>query len=358
MGPPVSTLAAARRSSRTRVVLEQHSDFDTAAALAADVRRGLTATPKVLLPKYFYDAAGCDLFDQITELPEYYQTRTELGILERIADGLVARHRPNELVELGSGFSRKTVALLDAMERAGTLDRFVPFDVAPGALLAAASRLTARYADLRVHAVAGDFDHHLGTIPAPRAGARRMVIFLGGTIGNLLPSERRPFLRTLRALLGPDDHLVVGVDLVKDVDVLERAYNDAAGVTARFNTNILAAINAALDADFDLDAFAHVAFYDPGRRWIEMRLRSLVDQRVAVRRLGLTAAFAAGEEMRTEVSCKFTREELESDLAGAGLRQVEWHTDPGGMFGVSVAAVLHPGATPAELVQRAASSPG
>lgn len=319
-----------------RVTLDVHA-HDLRGAMADDVRRGLLATPKVLLPKYFYDAAGSDLFEQITRLPEYYQTRTELRILREAAAGIVARHRPTELVELGSGSSRKTVTLLDAMHDAGRLARFIPFDVDPGALRDAATRLTARYPELTIHAVAGDFECDLATIPPHVAGARRLVAFLGGTIGNLMPAERRAFLRTLRSLLAPGDRLLIGVDLVKDVAVLEAAYDDAAGVTAAFNRNVLAVINRELDADFALEEFAHVAFYDREREWIEMRLRALRDQVVRVGRLGLSVRFAAGEEMRTEVSCKFTPASLERALNTAGLGLLELHTDPKQRFAVAIA---------------------
>jgi len=306
-------------------------------SIAGDVRRGLTDTPKWLLPKYFYDDRGSDLFDRITELPEYYQTRTELEILRREMPGVVARHEPNELVELGSGMSRKTVAILDAMDDAGLLRRYVPFDVSPVTLLNAAGRLSDAYPGLRVHAVAGDFERHLTELPRRPPGARRLVAFLGGTIGNLHPRDREPFLRQLGRLLQPGDRLLVGTDLVKDVGRVEAAYNDSAGVTAEFNLNILAVVNRELGADFELDLFQHVAFYDAENQWIEMRLRSLQDQTVRIRDLGLTVPFAAGEEMRTEISCKFTRDTVAGMYRDAGLELLELHTDDEALFGVSIA---------------------
>jgi len=306
-------------------------------SIAGDVRRGLTDRPKWLLPKYFYDGRGSELFDRITELPEYYQTRTELDILSREMAGIVAGHEPTELVELGSGMSRKTVAILDAMDDAGVLRRYVPFDVSPVTLLNAAGRLSDAYPGLRVHAVAGDFERHLGELPRRPRGARRLVAFLGGTIGNLHPADRTPFLRQLAALLEPGDRLLVGTDLVKDVARVEAAYNDAAGVTAEFNLNVLAVLNRELGADFELDLFQHVAFYDEERQWIEMRLRSLQDQTVHVRDLGLSVAFSAGEEMRTEISCKFTRETVDGMYGDAGLQLLEFHTDDDSLFGVSIA---------------------
>jgi L-histidine N-alpha-methyltransferase len=311
--------------------------------LAEDVRRGLTAEPKWLLPKYLYDERGCALFEEITRLPEYYQTRTELEILRRAAPGIVARTRPTEIVELGSGSSRKTEVLLDAMEAAGGLRRYLPFDISPGALLVAAGRLAEAYPGLRVHGVAGDFERHLEGVPPRPWGGRRMVAFLGGTIGNLHPEARAPFLRAVARLLGPGDPLLVGTDLAGDPARLEPAYDDAAGVTGDFNLNLLRVLNRELDADFDLDGFAHSAVYRPEPAWIEMRLRSRRAQRVRLRALDLDVAFAEGEEVLTELSCKFTRESVEAMYRAAGLELVEWHTDPGERFAVSVAALAPQG---------------
>jgi L-histidine N-alpha-methyltransferase len=307
------------------------------AALAADARRGLIATPKSIPPVYFYDERGSELFERITRLPEYYQTRTELRILRRIAPGLVARHRAGELVELGSGASRKTRILLDAMRDGGLLERYVPFDVCAEAILAAAGPLAEGYPGLDVHGVAGDFGRHLACVPPKAGSAPRLIAFLGGTIGNLHPSERAPFLRAVAGLMDEFDALLIGTDLAGDPARLEPAYDDAEGVTAEFNLNLLRVLNRELGADFDLGAFEHVAFYDPGPPWIEMRLRSLADQVVRVEALGLEVAFARGEEMRTEISCKFTRASVAEMYAAAGLRLAEWHTDPLGWFAVSLA---------------------
>ncbi len=317
--------------------LDVHPSLDEGAGLREDARVGLTAAVKSLPPKYFYDERGSDLFERITRLPEYYQSRTELRILRAIADGVVRRHRIGELVELGSGSSRKTAVLLDAMREARTLRRYVPFDVCPEAVLAAAGRLRGEYPALDLHGVAGDFDHHLGGVPDPAGDGARLVAFLGGTIGNLEPAARAPFLRSVADLMGPDDILLVGTDLAGDPARILPAYDDAEGVTAEFNLNVLRVLNRELDADFDLDAFAHVALYDPGPPWIEMRLRAERAQRVHLGALDLDVAFAAGEELRTEISCKFTREAVEEMYAEAGLRLVEWHEDPRGWFGVSVA---------------------
>jgi len=311
--------------------------FVAGEGIAADARHGLSASPKWMPPKHFYDERGSDLFERITGLPEYYQSRTELGILRRIAPGVVSRHGVGELVELGSGASRKTRALLDAMRDAGRLERYVPFDVCPEVILAAAAGLAEDYPGLDLHGVAGDFARHLPGVPARTAEGARLVAFLGGTIGNLEPRDREPFLRSVAGLMDDGDLLLVGTDLAGDPERIRVAYDDAEGVTALFNLNILRVLNRELDADFDLDAFAHVALYDPGPPWIEMRLRSLADQTVRLGAIDMSVDFAAGEEMRTEISCKFTRPGVEAMYASAGLELVEWHEDPRGWFGVSLA---------------------
>lgn len=333
----MSTLAApARRPLPWR--LDCHLPADAREAMAAEVRRGLGDRPRWLLPKWFYDARGCALFEAITELPEYYQTRTELGILRARAAGVVARHRPTELVELGSGSSRKTRALLDAMAAADGVRRYVPFDVSPGAILDAAGPLAEAYPGMRVHGVAGDFERHLRHVPRRPRGGRRLVAFLGGTIGNIHPVNRAPFLHAVGGLLRPGDRLLMGTDLVGDRARLEAAYDDAAGVTAEFNRNIVRVLNDALGGDADPHAFAHVARFDEDRAWIEMRLRATRDVAWRLDALGVVEHIAAGEEIRTEISCKFTRASAEAMYAEAGLRLLEWHTDAEGRFAVSVAA--------------------
>ncbi|MCK2220201.1 L-histidine N(alpha)-methyltransferase [Actinomadura sp. ATCC 31491] len=304
-------------------------------ALEHDVRTGLAATPKWLPPKWFYDKAGSDLFSQITRLPEYYPTRRELAILRARAAGLAAASGADTLVELGSGTSEKTVLLLDALAAAGTLRTYTPVDVDAATLTAAARRLAARYPGLAVRAVCADFERHLALLP--RTG-RRMVAFLGGTIGNLDPDARRVFLKELRANLRPGDTFLLGADLVKDRGRLVAAYDDAAGVTAAFNRNVLHVLNRELDAAFDPDAFAHVALYDERNDWIEMRLRATRPMRVAIAALGLTVDFAAGEEMRTEISAKFRPDGLRAELSTAGFTLREWHTDPSGDFALLLAA--------------------
>ncbi len=299
-------------------------------ALEADVRAGLTATPKTLPPKWFYDARGSDLFDQITRLPEYYPTRAERSILEVRAADIAALSGADTLVELGSGTSEKTTLLLDAMQEAGTLRRFVPFDVDESVLTHAGEMLNKAYPDVEVHGVVGDFEHHLPLLPP---GGRRMIAFLGGTIGNLLPPERAVFLGTLSDSMVSGDSLLLGTDLVKDPARLVSAYDDASGVTADFNLNVLRVLNRELDADADLDAFAHVAVWDPDNDWIEMRLRSLRDQVLHV--LDLAVEFAEGEEMRTEISAKFTPQRVETELAAAGLSMTELWQDADGDYALS-----------------------
>jgi L-histidine N-alpha-methyltransferase len=306
---------------------------DTARALAADVRAGLGASPKTLPPKWFYDDRGSELFDEITRLPEYYPTRTERSILVEHAGDVAELTKADTLVELGSGTSEKTRLLLDALRDAGTLERFVPFDVSEQTLRDAAAAVADEYDGVRVHAVVGDFEHHLGELPG---GGTRLVAFLGSTIGNLAPGPRAQFLGDLAATLGPGDALLLGTDLVKDVDRLVAAYDDAAGVTAAFNRNVLSVLDRELDADFDPDTFDHVARWNADAEWIEMRLRSRPAQTVHVRALDLEVGFAAGEELRTEISAKFRRERVERELAAAGFHLAEWWTDPAGDFALSL----------------------
>jgi len=306
--------------------------------LADDVLDGLTRPFKELAPKHFYDPRGCQLFDAICELPEYYPTRTERAILSAEADAIVEQTAAAELIELGSGSATKTRVLLDAMERADRLRRYVPFDVSEPVVRATARALVDEYPGLGVHGVVGDFERHLGGIPASVTDEPRLVAFLGGTIGNFPPGARRGFLRRIGGLLGPDDHLLLGTDLVKAPGRLVAAYDDAAGVTAEFNRNLLNVLNRELDADFDLACFAHVALYDARQEWVEMRLRARWGCTVRIGALGLQVPFAPGEEVRTEISAKFTRERVERDLAAAGLELRAWLTDPEDLFALSLAA--------------------
>ena len=318
----------------SRVRVDVHlSPATLAASLEADVRAGLTAAPKELPPKWFYDDRGSALFDAITRLPEYYPTRAERAILATYAAEIAAATRPDVLVELGSGTSEKTRLLLDALTEEGTLETFTPFDVSEATLRAAAKAVADEYG-LAVHAVVGDFEAHLEQLPP---GGRRLVAFLGGTIGNLTPAARAGFLAGLADVLEPGDSLLLGTDLVKDPARLEAAYDDSAGVTAEFNRNVLSVINRALDADFVPDRFRHVARWDPDAAWIEMRLRAEEAQQVRVAAIGLTVDFAEGEDVRTEISAKFTAPRVEAELDQAGFALRRFFTDPDGDFGLSLA---------------------
>jgi L-histidine N-alpha-methyltransferase len=306
-----------------------------AEALRDDARAGLSATPKVLPPKWFYDELGSELFEKITRLDEYYPTRAERSILHAAAGQIAGATRARTLVELGAGAADKTRLLLDALAAQGTLASFVPVDVSETALIEAARRVDGEYPGLAVTAVVSDFEEHLGL---PSGGGSRLVAFLGGTIGNLVPEQRAAFLAAIRARLGPGDALLLGTDLVKDPAVLHAAYDDAAGITAAFNKNVLAVLNARLGANFDLATFDHVALWDPVQEWIEMRLRSDERQIVSLPAIGLTVPFAEGEEMRTEVSAKFRPDGVAAELSAAGFTMLHWWTDTGGQFGLSLSA--------------------
>jgi L-histidine Nalpha-methyltransferase len=305
--------------------------------LVKDVLDGLTGPFKELPPKYFYDTRGSELFDQITELPEYYPTQAELGALRKHASEIVQQTGAGELVELGAGATLKARVLLDAMREHGTLRRYVPFDVSQTYIDQAAASLATDYPDLPVQGVVGDFERgSLDHIGLAAGGVPRLVALLGGTIGNFKPAARRAILARIAALLRPGDRLLLGTDLVKDPAVIEAAYNDAAGVTAAFNANILHVLNRELGADFDVPNFEHVAFFDRKHEWIEMRLRARQRCVVYVRELDLRVEFAEGEELRTEVSAKFTPARISADLAFAGLALVRWDTDAEGRFAISL----------------------
>jgi len=307
---------------------------DRLGQLAEDVRTGLRATPKSLPPKYFYDARGSELFEEITRLPEYYLTRAESEILEAVTDRLVDRLRPGELVELGSGSSRKTRLLLEAMHRHRSGHRYAPLDVSEDALAGAADALSSSYPWLEFEGFVGDFTADLPRVP--RHG-RRLLAFLGSTIGNLGPADRAALLGGVAGALATGDRFLLGVDLVKDRAVLEAAYDDAAGVTAEFNRNVLRVLNRELRAGIPLEAFEHVAFYDAKRARIEMRLRARRALTVRFPTLELEVGFAAGEELRTEISCKFTRPLVKRELAAAHLHLESWHEDSAHRFACAVA---------------------
>ena len=322
----------------SRPTLDIHlDDRDLTRSLHADARTGLTATPKWLPPRWFYDARGSELFEEITRLDEYYPTRAEREILVERAGEIAVATKAKTLIELGSGSSEKTRLLLSALRTHGSLGAFVPLDVSGSALREAMDRIVADYPALDVHGIVGDFTRHLGRLPT---GGTRLVAFLGGTIGNLLPTERADFLADLRGALEPGDWLLLGTDLVKDPAVLVAAYDDAAGVTAEFNRNVLRVLNQELGADFEVDAFAHVAVWDAGQEWIEMRLRAEKAMTVRLPALDVTVRFAAGEELRTEVSAKFRRSGVDRELAAAGFAPRHWWTDGQGRFAQSLAEAV------------------
>ncbi|MFH8514362.1 L-histidine N(alpha)-methyltransferase [Streptomyces gelaticus] len=306
----------------------------TDAALRADVLHGLTRHPKTLPPKWFYDAHGSELFEEITRLPEYYPTRAEREILIDRADEIARVSGARSLIELGSGSSEKTRHLLDALP---VLHSYVPVDVSESALHGAAEALLAQRPGLSVHALIADFT---GGLALPGTPGPRLIAFLGGTIGNLLPDERAVFLKSVRSLLSPGDALLLGTDLVKEEKVLVAAYDDAAGVTAEFNRNVLRVVNRELGADFDPAGFDHMALWDPEHEWIEMRLRARRAHTVKIPDLDLVVSFEAGEELLTEVSAKFRREGVLAELGSAGLRLDQWWTDSGDRFALSLATAV------------------
>jgi L-histidine N-alpha-methyltransferase len=322
------------------IAIDVHLDADTTATMARDVRAGLSAWPKELAPKWFYDERGSQLFERITALEEYYPTRAERGILtSRAAEIAAAAGSPRTLIELGSGSAAKTRHLLDAMRDAGSLEVYAPVDISEQITQETAEALVEEYPGLDVHGLVCDFERHLERVPD--AVAPRLIAFLGGTIGNLYPGPRRDFLGRIRALLDPGDHLLLGTDLIKDRARLELAYDDPGGVTAEFNKNVLQVLNRELEADFDLDCFEHVARFDEREERMDIRLRSLCDQDVTLEGIDLTTHFAAGEEMRTEISTKFSRPRLEAVYADAGLELVGWFTDAAGDYALSLARPTH-----------------
>jgi L-histidine Nalpha-methyltransferase len=320
------------------IAIEVHLDADTAAKMASDVRDGLSAQPKELAPKYFYDERGSQLFEQITELEEYYPTRAERAILaERSSEIIAAAGAPRSLIELGSGSAAKTRHLLNAMQEAECLQTYVPVDISEEITQETAALLVEEYPGLAVRGLVCDFEQHLERIPDGGGDSGRLIAFLGGTIGNLYPQPRHEFLARLRELMGAEDRLLLGTDLIKGRERLEAAYDDAGGVTAEFNKNVLAVLNRELAADFDLDAFQHVARYDEVEARMDIRLRSLEAQTVQLDDIDLSIEFAAGEEMRTEISTKFTYEKLASIYGDAGLAIDGWFTDADCDYALSLA---------------------
>jgi L-histidine N-alpha-methyltransferase len=305
--------------------------------MAADVRAGLTKPFKELSPRYFYDERGSDLFERITELDEYYPTRCEREILQERSNEIVEAAQPRALIELGSGSAAKTRVLLDAMSEASCLEAYAPVDISEEITRDTADRIASEYEGVTVLGHVCDFELDLERVPVE---GPRVIAFLGGTIGNFPPAQRASFLRRIANLLDPEDRFLLGTDLVKDRATLELAYDDPEGVTAAFNTNVLAVLNDRLDADFDLDAFEHVARWDADNLWMDIRLRSLKHQVIDIRALDLQVAFAAGEEMRTEISTKFMRPGLEGIYAEAGLELTDWWTDDEGLYALSLARAI------------------
>jgi len=304
------------------------------AALVDDVRRGLASQPRTLPPKWLYDDEGSRLFDQITRLPDYYPTEAERSILLARAPEIAALTDATTLVELGSGTSDKTRALLDAFTATGRLTRFVPVDVSEGTLREAADELATLYPDIALEAIVGDFTLHLSHLPRDD---RKLVAFLGGTIGNLYVEERGAFLGALADSFAPGDWLLLGTDLVKSADRLIAAYDDPGGVTEQFVRNGLRVLNRELGADFDEGAFTYVPFWDPHMHRMDMRLRADMPQHVHVPGAAIDFFLASGEEIRMEISTKFTRETVRDELGAVGLDVVETWTDAAGDFAVTLA---------------------
>jgi len=303
------------------------SPEDVQRQMRHDAVVGLQASEKSIPPVWFYDERGSRLFEEITQLPEYYPTRAERALLEAHAASIAQLSKADTLVELGAGSCEKTRVLLSALQQAGTLTRYVPFDVSDEFLRGAATALSEEYGALDIHLVIGDFHHHLTEIPTD---GRRMVAFLGGTIGNLNPAQRARFLFDLNCTMSSDDSLLLGADLVKDRGRLVSAYDDAAGVTADFNRNVLHVLNEQLGGDFDPERFRHVALWNEEEQWIEMRLRAERPTEVSLSGAGITVSFDEGEDLLTEISAKFTPERIERELSEAGfVVEGVWGADEG-----------------------------
>ena len=304
---------------------------------ADELRRSLSAARPTISPRWFYDDVGCTLFERITDLAEYYQTRTEQALLDARMDDIQSDVQATELVEIGSGAATKTRAILGAMSRADTLDRYVPFDISPGIIARSAAELAAAYPGLRVHGVAGDFGRHLGKIPRRPADGTRLVAFLGSTLGNLDRTGRRSMVKRLARLLKPGDALLMGTDLAHDPNVLIKAYDDEPGVTAEFNRNIIRHVNRVFEGDADPDLFAHAPRWNARASRIEMHLRALDHIDWSLPGLGISLQIPKGGTIRTEISCKFTRDEIEGLYTAAGLEPRSWDEDALGRYAISVA---------------------
>jgi L-histidine N-alpha-methyltransferase len=308
--------------------------------MARDVRASLTRSPRSVSPKYFYDDRGSRLFDAICDVPEYYLTRAEASLLTRHADGIVARARPTTIVEIGSGMARKTGLLIESLCARTESPRYVPFDIAREAIETSGRELLERYPRLTVCGVVGDFGGDLSRLPsaAPASAGPRLFALLGSTIGNLDERAAPALVRELAHLFTERDTFLLGIDLVKDEGLLNAAYNDAQGVTAAFNKNVLRVLSRELDGDFDERAFDHLAFYDRERQRVEMHLVSRRRVVVKLRAIDLRIEFAAGERLMTEISRKFTRASVERLLTLGGMRLREWLVGDDGAFALAVAA--------------------
>jgi L-histidine Nalpha-methyltransferase len=325
-------------ATRDQITIDVHiPESGPLAGMADDVREGLSCPFKELPPKYFYDERGSELFERIMELPEYYPTRAERAILDARAEEIVDITGARTLIELGSGSAAKTRCLLDAMRDTDSLECYVPVDISEEITRRTAESLVSEYPGLRVHGVVCDYETHLERIPREEGA---IIAFLGGTIGNFRPAPRRSFLARIATLMYPGDRFLLGTDLVKDHARLEAAYDDSAGVTAEFNKNVLHVLNREFDGDFDPESFEHVAFFDPENSWIDIRLRSLCEQFIDLRALDMRVHFARNEEMRTEISTKFTPERLEEIYADAGLELTDLWTDPEGLYALSLARAV------------------
>jgi len=302
-------------------------------SLAEDVRRGLTSKPKKLFPKYFYDERGSKLFEQICELPEYYQTRTERKILELASPLIAKKYKPAVLVEYGAGAATKTRLLLDAMRDKGSLKGFVPIDVSADFLKSVAQQLAQDYPKVFVHGLTGDF---IEPIQLPHSDEPRLIAFLGSTIGNLNDTETDDFLHLITSQMTGNDHFLLGTDLIKDTATLEAAYDDSQGVTAEFNKNILQVINRELNGNFNPDNFAHVAVYNREEAQVEIYLESMLEQTVKIKDIDLDVRFDVGETIRTEISCKYDKARVNRLLRSAGLVMTDWFTDEDNLFAVSI----------------------
>ena len=319
---------------QSNIIIDVHLNNQDPVSAREEIRAGLLSTPRTLPTKYFYDDRGSALFEQICEAPEYYPTRTEHQLLTTIADEVVAKTGAEELVELGSGAATKTRVLLDAMARANQLRFYVPFDFSEGIVRRVAQELVEEYEGLRVHGVVGDFLAHLEHIPQR---GRRLVVFLGGTVGNLGPEAAQTFLASVFHEMDPGEFFLLGVQLITDVSRLEAAYNDSAGLSAAFNKNMLSSLKIVIGAEFDPDAFDHMARFNHSEHRIEMHLRSVRKQMIPIPELGLTLRLEEGETILTEISTKYTRHHVEALLTQAGFSPVAWYTDPAHLHGLALA---------------------